>query len=317
MATSHSTQDQHGTQTPPPDPGSYPTFQQRLRRIKEKKGLPIPPWIANPTRSSKKVEIISRSLHPLALLTLASGVKKLHGTPGRMVTLHSDGTARKTGTDICLEEAEALWFAKSIGIPAPHVHTVGSTPDGRRHISMEYIAGDTLSQVWMSFSEGQKRDVARQLQGILGVMRSVKPPETYIGAYAAGQIRDSRVHDTYTAPSCRDEIEFNDYLIASLVPSTPPALRGAFLRRLGTCHRVVFTHGDLAPRNIIVRDGKIVGLLDWEDAGWYPECWEYVKFFQRTGTDVRDWWRYADDIFPEAYADELVDYVALSKWQWP
>lgn len=105
--------------------------------------------------------------------------------------------------------------------------------------------------------------------------------------------------------------------MTSLLPNTPPALRGAFSRRLRTSHRIVFTHGDLAPRNIIVRDGKIVGLLDWEDAEWYPEYWEYVKFFQHVGADVRDWWRFADDIFPETYADELVDYIALSKWQWP
>lgn len=126
--------------------------------------------------------------------------------------------------------------------------------------------------------------------------------ETQIGAYARGgwgQILDTRVYDTYTAPSCKGENEFNDYLMTSLIPNTPPAIRRAFSRRLQTSHRVVFTHADLAPRNIIVRDGKIVGLLDWEDAGWYPEYWEYVKFFQRAGADLGDWWRYADDIFPE------------------
>ena len=39
-------------------------------------------------------------------------------------------------------------------------------------------------------------------------------------------------------------------------------------------HRTMFTHGDLAPRNILVRDGKIVGIVDWETAGWFPESWE-------------------------------------------
>jgi aminoglycoside phosphotransferase (APT) family kinase protein len=79
----------------------------------------------------------------------------------------------------------------------------------------------------------------------------------------------------------------------------------------------VFTHGDLAPRNIIVKDGKIAALLDWEVSGWYPEYWEYVKFFRAGTSDVRDMWRYAEDIFPERYDDELVEYAALSKWQCP
>ena len=195
---------------------------------------------------------------------------------------------------------------------------IQTTPDGKNHISMDYVEGDTLSKVWLSFSGDQKLDIARQLRDILKGIRSIELPEgTRIGAYAGDQIRDTRVYDTHTAPACRDEKEFNDYLITSLIPRTPPVLRSAFARRLRTNHSIVFTHGDLAPRNIIVRDGKIVALLDWEVAGWYPEYWEYVKYFQRVGTDVWDWWRYAEDIFPEAYEDELLDYVALSKLQWP
>ena len=43
-------------------------------------------------------------------------------------------------------------------------------------------------------------------------------------------------------------------------------------------HDIVFTHGDLNLRNILVDDdGKIFGNVDWECAGWYPEYWEYTK----------------------------------------
>lgn len=36
----------------------------------------------------------------------------------------------------------------------------------------------------------------------------------------------------------------------------------------------MFSHNDLAPRNTIVDDGRIEGLLDWEVAGWFPEYGE-------------------------------------------
>ncbi|KAH8179737.1 sulfate permease family protein [Sarocladium implicatum] len=40
----------------------------------------------------------------------------------------------------------------------------------------------------------------------------------------------------------------------------------------------VFTHGDLAPRNIMVDSaGRINGILDWELAGWYPDYWEQAS----------------------------------------
>lgn len=35
----------------------------------------------------------------------------------------------------------------------------------------------------------------------------------------------------------------------------------------------VFTHGDLNPANIIIRGDQVVGIIDWEFAGWYPHYW--------------------------------------------
>jgi hypothetical protein len=43
---------------------------------------------------------------------------------------------------------------------------------------------------------------------------------------------------------------------------------------------VVFTHGGLHPRNIIVSTGpnpRVVSILGWEQAGWYPAYWELCK----------------------------------------
>ena len=39
----------------------------------------------------------------------------------------------------------------------------------------------------------------------------------------------------------------------------------------------VFTHGRLNPQNVLVKDGEVVGLLDWGEAGYYPRYWETVK----------------------------------------
>lgn len=42
-------------------------------------------------------------------------------------------------------------------------------------------------------------------------------------------------------------------------------------------HRIDFTHDDFRPQNIMVRDGIVTGIIDWELSGWYPEYWEFVK----------------------------------------
>lgn len=78
-------------------------------------------------------------------------------------------------------------------------------------------------------------------------------------------------------------------------------------------HRLTFSHADLSQHNFIVRDNKIAGLIDWEFAGWFPEYWEYIKFFDRPSH--RDWYDYADVIFSQNYDKELMDYQAIIRWQ--
>lgn len=49
---------------------------------------------------------------------------------------------------------------------------------------------------------------------------------------------------------------------------------------------IVFTHGYLHPRNIIVslpdEEGesmplRVLSIVDWHQSGWYPSYWEYCK----------------------------------------
>lgn len=85
-------------------------------------------------------------------------------------------------------------------------------------------------------------------------------------------------------------------------------------------YRSCFTHGDLCPRNIIIGTGeeedgelfggshqgeshgdashgdnrktrRIVSILDWESAGWFPEYWEYTKAHYGVGQGaLPDWY---------------------------
>ena len=36
-------------------------------------------------------------------------------------------------------------------------------------------------------------------------------------------------------------------------------------------HSIRFTDADLSPGNIMVDKGHVMGILDWQEAGWYPE----------------------------------------------
>ncbi|OJD16606.1 hypothetical protein AJ78_03246 [Emergomyces pasteurianus Ep9510] len=54
---------------------------------------------------------------------------------------------------------------------------------------------------------------------------------------------------------------------------------------------LVFTHQDLAPRNMIVDERCQLWLLDWDYSGWYPVYFEYASM---QNFDVPSNWRWID-----------------------
>lgn len=47
----------------------------------------------------------------------------------------------------------------------------------------------------------------------------------------------------------------------------------------------VLTHGDLSTNNIMVQDGRLTGIIDWEHSGFYPDWWEWVAV-EKVGLSV-------------------------------
>ncbi|ENH72131.1 hypothetical protein FOC1_g10006503 [Fusarium oxysporum f. sp. cubense race 1] len=78
-------------------------------------------------------------------------------------------------------------------------------------------------------------------------------------------------------------------------------------KQLGADYPIVFTHGDISSRNIMIRDGRIVAILGWEWAGWYPVYWDYV--FALRGLDNVDWktlGSHVPTLFDERYDLEYI-----------
>lgn len=220
----------------------------------------------------------------------------------------------KSGNSVRIQEAAALRVAYKSGIPVPRVHEAVAT-DQETYITIDYIEGDKLEDVWATLSENGKASIAKDVRNILDKMRKIEPPPELIGCCDASQVHDTRVYFSYDGPACRDEDAFNGFLLNGLHEATPDAVKRAIACHQRTGHRVVLSHCDLTPRNIIVKDGRVAALIDWEEAGWYPEYWEYVKFFQRPAAKTPDWQNFADVVFTEHYPDELLDYLTLTHYQ--
>lgn len=65
----------------------------------------------------------------------------------------------------------------------------------------------------------------------------------------------------------------------------------------------MLTHGDLSSLNILVKDDQVVGIIDWETAGWFPAYWEYTTACQVNPQN--SFWRHEIDRFLDPYPAEL------------
>lgn len=252
-------------------------------------------------------------MKPIELIS--TGVAVLHKMPGCKVERFPGDIVVKSGSRVLMDEFEALRLLSPLHIATPCAHSATTLPDGNIAIRMDFVPGEMLDKVWLHKSDEDKRDIARQLRRILEAMRSLPPPKGFIGSCSGGAVRDMRRFNLHTGGPFSNEEGFNEFIM-DLLKATPVTIRRALDRRLRKNHRIFFTHGDIAQHNIIVQGNTVAGLIDWESSGWYPEYWEYVKFFERFSPD-QDWKNYADDIFPQMYDDELLDYLALTQWQRP
>lgn len=219
----------------------------------------------------------------------------------------------KAGSRVRAEEGRALKFAHSLHLPVPPVHEVNASAQ-RTEILMDFVDGECLEEAWRSMNSEQKRSVAEQIGHIVTTMRQAESDQRSIGAFG-GPARDCRQFSDYFGGPFDNEAEFNNFVL-DLLRGTPSLIRSTLAEALDVDSQIVFTHGDLTPRNIIVKGDRVQALLDWEYAGWYPAYWEYVKFFDRP-TDCKDWKEHGEIIFGTRYPKQLLIFQTLARWQKP
>ena len=141
---------------------------------------------------------------------------------------------------------------------------------------MSHIEGTSLSdRVWRNCDKAQQADIRNSLQSLIRKLRAIPvPPSTRIGGIG-GEIAPL-VYRTYNVPPSFATVSaMYQWLADELATFAHPTCETLLLLRSApTTSKLVFTHGDIATRNLIVRDGKLVGLVDWDTAGWYPDYFE-------------------------------------------
>ncbi|EEH04116.1 conserved hypothetical protein [Histoplasma capsulatum G186AR] len=194
-------------------------------------------------------------------------------------------------------------------IPAPRPVDVLGTPRFS-YLLMTCVPGRPIGPMIDTMTDEELKQVVLDLKEYVSQLRNIPRPTTdfQICNSEGGGLLDWRIPDSQREElRFKTEADFNNYLTDPFCEE----IRQRAARSHDICHEIVFTHGDLNPRNILAENGKITGIVDWENAGWFPEYWEFTKAHYTVRSLIRWLADVIDRVF-ERYRDELLVENMLS-----
>ncbi|KII86231.1 hypothetical protein PLICRDRAFT_281547 [Plicaturopsis crispa FD-325 SS-3] len=204
-------------------------------------------------------------------------------------------------------EAEAMAFVRAnTSIPVPRVLEVGETgKDEEAYLIMEFVEGVGVDEAWKQMTDASRSYVIVQLRAYIAEMRALPQPHPgWIESCSGGAAMDHRVNNAEPFGPLHSVHDFHNLLLARYKRHSSPDRYRSTRSRLFDGHSVVFTHADLGARHILVdpTTGKVVAIIDWEMAGFWPEYWEYRK--ARYGFCDTELWRDCVHQIMQSYVEE-------------
>jgi hypothetical protein len=170
-------------------------------------------------------------------------------------------------------ESDAIRFVERNApcIPLPEI--IYSWVDyewNRSFLILKRVSGQTLRDAWPRLSSPQRSQIASQVAKYCSILAGITSlsfeSATHCGVLepfltpAAEPAHPSWIPRPLGPLSLSD---FTTYLSRQSTTRCPD---------VGSC--LCYYHADLGPANVIVSEGgNVVGILDWESAGFYPRFW--------------------------------------------
>ncbi|RAO68218.1 uncharacterized protein BHQ10_004230 [Talaromyces amestolkiae] len=256
------------------------------------------------------------------------------GKMGARVVFADSDMVVKFGHGVRLAEAEALHLASTRTTIAVPKLLSAYILDGVGYIIMSYEAGESLEKYWDRTSLADHSRVLDILRDYVRQIREI--PGDFIGALDRSPCRDGIFeagygdYTRYSYGPYPSEESFNEGIIQALRDRLAPKVlereddfESNFfnseymlyqtVRGLQN-HKIVFTHGDLHPGNIIVRADGTVVLLDWGLAGFWPEYWEFYRAMNNIPWRA-SWDRMVEKFIPPFYIEfSVMKRVLATAW---
>ncbi|KAL7654478.1 hypothetical protein ACMYSQ_006486 [Aspergillus niger] len=247
-----------------------------------------------------------------------SNVKIIHATSDRGVwSLGSDLILKERSNQAPNFEAENLRFSReNTSIPVPGVVEDWEEPNGHYFVLTKRIPGVPLSSLWPRMKMDDKERIAKQTADYLmqlGELHSNRM-ESLGGKPIYSTFLFRRGYYIPHGPLASDDDLWAELEVA--LEHVPVETRQRLRQRMPSAAPYIFTHGNLTSANIMVENGSLTGILDWEASGYFPVWWEFTCAGIGLGEEDRDWRDLLQEYMPDlSEAREWwLDYWSLTRY---
>lgn len=181
---------------------------------------------------------------------------------------------------------------------------MSSYDNGVGSIAMDFIHGSTLTSAWDAFDDRTKEKICRDTWTMIMQWREIPRPADFSYqclADGSAATEDPLLKDLGDPPTPLNSDEaLRERIYQRYLHYFGRRYEHELPGMLPRSSKSVFTHGDIAPQNIMVdQNGQITGIIDWELAGWYPEYWEYANIMKPRRED--NWQEWMDGTAPQKW----------------
>ena len=174
-------------------------------------------------------------------------------------------------------------------IPIPRIAKDWVDKNGRQFIMVDRVEGDNLQDAWATLPQNARISIAEQTVDFLQQLRKLQSEKM-------ASIGEALLYRGWLflqgAETPHGPFATDDELWQSLVrklEKLPEKAQDAFRKRISPYAPYISTHGDLTTMNIMVKDGNLTAIIDWEGAGYFPAWWKYAATGIGLGTEDVEW----------------------------
>lgn len=172
-----------------------------------------------------------------------------------------------------------MFVAENTTIPIPRIIDA-IDDDGQLFVVMTKVPGISAQLAFSELDEAGMKLFEHDLHDWIHQLRSLRPPCPVVGGLLGTQSVQPLFFETPIGPF--DDVVALHQFLMTLCPDgkgSPHYEEFRSRARAGTFHRahkLCFTHGDLKPHNLLMHNGRLSGMVDFGNSGWFPEYWDYA-----------------------------------------